>query len=635
MKLQNLYLFQFIRLTTLACIFTFIIYGCSSSSDSGSSEVQPSNESAVDEAPSISDMGPVSGLPAQVPQPVQASLELVQDKTFRITWQTTPNAQSYRVLENSDGISGFTDISGELEAATTNFDRRVALFSRVNAQYQVQSCNDQGCVDSDPVMVTGTLDNAIGYFKASNTGEGDDFGGAISLSADGNTLAVGARKESSAATGINGNQNDDSAEISGAVYVFVRSDGLWQQQAYLKASNTGEGDNFGGAISLSADGNTLAVGAYREDSAETGINGEHNDDSLKNSGAVYVFVQNNGFWQQQAYLKASNTGVDDYFGWAASLSADGNTLAVGARKESSAATGINGNQNDDSVLNSGAVYVFVRSNGFWQQQTYLKASNTGVDDGFGRTASLSADGNTLAIGAPGENSAATGVNGDQSDDAPPISSGAVYVFVRLDGLWQQQAYIKASNTAEFDGFSTAISLSADGNALAVGAPGEDSAATGINGDQRNNLIGASGAAYVFIRSGEVWQQQAYLKSSNTDANDLFGGAISLSADGKTLAVGAYREASAATGINGNQNSDSAVWSGAVYVFVRSDGLWQQQAYLKASNTEGNDTFGWAASLSTDGKTLAVGAILEGSAATGINGDQNNNSVRVSGAVYVY
>ena len=571
-------------------------------------------------------------------EPVEPSIEFVADKTFRISWQSTAAAQFYRVLENPDGVSGFTDISGELEATTTSFDHRVALFARVNAQYLVRSCNDQGCVDSDVLIVTGTLANAIGYLKASNTGMFDNFGVAVSLSADGNTLAVGANVEDSTATGINGDQNDDATGQAGAVYIFVRSSGLWQQQAYLKASNTGNGDGFGEAVSLSADGNTLAIGALGEDSSATGINGNQNDNSASGSGAVYVFVRSGGNWQQQAYIKASSTRSTQFFGGVVSLSANGNTLAVGAEAESSSATGIDGNQNDFSAgeasRESGAAYVFIRSGELWQQQAYIKASNTGGFDRFGIAVSLSADGNTLAVGADGEDSATTGINGDQNDNSA-AGSGAVYVFVRIGELWQQQAYIKANIVLATLG--RAVSLSADGSTLAAGALFDQSAATGVNGDQNDDSADDSGAVYVFVRSGEFWQQQAYIKASNTGEDDTFGVAVSLSADGNTLAVGADREDSAATGIDGNQNDNSTFESGALYIFVRSGEFWQQQAYIKASNTGQDDSFGGAVSLSADGDTLAVGARGEGSAATGFNGDQNDNSTpaSASGAVYLY
>src|SRR5207237_799860 len=120
-------------------------------------------------------------------------------------------------------------------------------------------------------------------------------------------------------------------------------------------------------------------------------------------------------------------------------------------------------------------------------------------------------------------------------------------------------------------------------------------------------------------------QQAYLKASNTDSIDYFGNNVALSADGNTLAVGAYREASATMGINGNQMDNSKSGSGAVYIFSRSGGSWSQQAYLKASNTDSGDSFGGSVALSADGNTLAVGAYGEGSAATSVNGNQMDNS----------
>ena len=91
-----------------------------------------------------------------------------------------------------------------------------------------------------------------------------------------------------ATTGVNGNQGDNSAANSGAAYVFRRTGGIWAQKAYLKASNTSGGDFFG-FVRLSADGRTLAVGAYWEDSNATGVNGNQGDNSSQDSGAVYVF----------------------------------------------------------------------------------------------------------------------------------------------------------------------------------------------------------------------------------------------------------------------------------------------------------------------------------------------------------
>jgi hypothetical protein len=253
-------------------------------------------------------------------------------------------------------------------------------------------------------------------------------------------------------------------------------------------------------------------------------------------------------------------------------------------------------------------------------------------DRFGTSIALSADGSTLAVGADGEDSNATGVGGDPFNTGAS-DSGAVYVFVRSGAAWTAPAYIKASNTGALDRFGISVALSGDGSILAVGASGEDSNATGIGGNQSNELAGSSGAVYLFARSGTAWMQTDYVKASNTGTGDFFGASISLSDDGNTLAVGAPYEAS---GSPGNQGDDGAVGAGAAYVFTRS-GTWSQQAYVKASNPEGGDQFALdaAIALSGDGTTLAVGALEEASAARVIDGNQADNNAPGSGAVYVF
>jgi hypothetical protein len=472
------------------------------------------------------------------------------------------------------------------------------------------------------------------YVKASSSGAGDSLGASVALSADGSTLAVGAPGESSNATGINGNQASNSAMDSGAVYVFARAGTTWVQEAYVKASNTEAGDYFGARVALSADGNTLAVGARGEDSNATGVNGNQADTSADSAGAVYVFGRMGTTWTQQAYVKASNTRRQLYFGGSVALNADGNTLAVGATADNSNATGINGNQVDTSAPGAGAVFVFVRTGTTWTQQAYVKASNTGASDLFGESVALSGDGNSLAVGAEQEQSNATGVNGSQSNNSVR-RAGAVYVFTRAGTTWSQQAYVKAFNTAPDAGFGGSVALSADGSTLAVAARYEGSNATGIDGNQADTSAYGAGAVYVFARVGATWAQQAYVKASNTGAGDFFGSAVALSADGSALAVGAYGEESSAAGLNGNQGDNSASGAGAVYVFTRVGTAWAQRAYIKASNAEGGDGFGQSVALSADGSTLAVGAEYEGSRATGIDGNQADNSAQSAGAVYVF
>ena len=418
------------------------------------------------------------------------------------------------------------------------------------------------------------------YIKASNPGQSYKFGHHISLSQDGNTLAVSALGEASAAKGINGDQNDKSIPLAGAVYVFTRNGTTWSQQAYIKASNTGEpgvgdqfpeGDQFGFSISLSADGNNLAVGAIGEDSSAKGINGNQDDNSQPGSGAVYLFARNGTTWSQQAYIKASNTFANTLFGYAVGLSADGNTLAASSYDEGSSSRTINGAQ-DRERRGSGAIYIFTRNGTTWVQQAFLKASNAEFMDSLGYSLAISQDGNTVAGGAADEDcltpgifpGAATVCDDDSKTD---LSTGAAYVFVRNGTTWMQQAFIKASNPGRNDWFGSRMTLSGDGNTLAVGSQLENGGSRGINGDQKNQSAEDAGVIYFFTREGATWTQAAYVKSSNDDAYDEFGSAMALSKDGKLMAVGARSEASAAKGVNGNQNDNSAPGAGAVYIFT--------------------------------------------------------------------
>jgi len=515
---------------------------------------------------------------------------------------------------------------------------------------QAPSSSESIATFSEAGNANGAL-RQTGYLKASNTGAGDQFGAggpllgdAVALSADGNTLAVGAPFESSGVTQINGNQKDDSIFGAGAVYVFVRDGESWTQQAYVKASNTGLTDNFGYAVALSADGDTLAVSAYFEASGAKGIDGNEDDDSIPQAGAVYVFTRNAGTWSQQAYIKASNTeeigpdnelGVGDQFGFSLALSDDGDTLAVSAIDEHSAAPGIDGDQSDNSLRGAGAVYLFTRSANTWMQQAYIKPTNPSAGDYFGYSVSLTADGNMLAVGAYDEDGSLAGTNERQDDDVN--GTGAVYVLTRTGGQWKQTAYLKASNAERSDSLGVAVSISADGNTLAATALDEDGATTGINSsaipDWRNDA--SAGAVYVFVRNRDTWSEQAYIKASNTGRHDWFGARLSLSGDGNTLAVGAQLEDSAARGINAKQDDDTAQEAGAIYLFTRDGTTWTQNAYVKGSNTEAYDEFGSAVALNRDGTSMAVGARGEDSAANGIDGDQNDNSAYESGAVYLF
>jgi hypothetical protein len=484
----------------------------------------------------------------------------------------------------------------------------------------------------------------VAYVKASNPRPGAQFGYAVALSSDGRTLAVGSQMEESAATGVNGNQHDHSMFSAGAVYVYTRTGDRWAQQAYIKASNTGADDQFGFGVALSADGNTLAVSAPYEDSAATGINGNQADNSMANSGAVYVFTRSAGVWSQQAYIKASNTGAaeeGDQFGYSIALSGDGNTMVAGAIGEDSDATGINGDQNNEGAQGSGAAYVFTRRGSTWSQQAYVKAANTMANFLFGYSVGASANGNTVAIGSFDEGGSSREINGRYDRRRP--GSGAVYVFIRNGTSWSQQAYLKAREGDAQDSMGCWVAISDDGNTVAAGALDEDTLVPGINVVQsgHSGRVDApddtsAGAAYVFVRTGTAWSEQANFKASNAGQHDWFGIRLHLSGDGNTMAVSAPNEDSVAQGINGKQDDNSADEAGAVYVFSRDGSTWSpNQIFFKGSNTEKFDEFGSAVALSRDGRTMAVGAHFESSGAAGMNGNQTDNSMSQSGAVYLF
>ena len=546
-------------------------------------------------------------------------------KTLNFVWSSISGATHYRLQSNPDLSSGlgFADISTTgivISPNSTNIRQTTAqgqvslhrYIPKVNSPfYAVGSCDATSCGatfrHNEEMLTNAQLNSMIGHILPHNPGGDDRFGISVSMSGDGNTLAVGAHLEDSKATGFNG-QDDNIRTDSGATYVFRRSNGTWSQQAYLKASNSGLNDYYGEAISLSHDGNTIAIGARLESGSSSGVNGRRNNNRI-NSGAVYAYAFNNGVWSQQAYIKSIYTGTNDRFGRSVSLSADGNTLAVGAWSEDNLSTGINNYQSSLESINTGggagAAYTYVRNGIEWTPQAYIKASNTGNTDRFGYSVSLSDDGKTLAVGAPEENSAATGINGAESDNSAD-NSGAVYVFRFIGGTWVQEAYVKASNTNAGDRFGESVSLSSDGNTLAVSSNLEDGSSTQINSRETDNNAANAGAAYVFRFKSAFWSQQAYIKPFNSGSNDEFGQSVSLSNDGNMLVVGANQEDGSSAGVKGTDNN-SLAGSGAAYVFEFSNGNWVQQSYVKAYYPANSGHFGYSVSLSGDGGTLAVGA----------------------------
>jgi len=547
-------------------------------------------------------------------------------KTVQFSWGAFSGATSYKLFVNADGVSGMTLQTDSITGTSTSVTLPVHFTDWANAKYQLEAHDGSGLIKSSAEFsITSEMLNTIGYVKSANPSTNDNFGFSVSLSADGNTLAVGALYESGSSAGVNG-VADDALTSSGAVYVFARSGASWTQQAYIKAGNPTASDLFGYAVSLSANGDVLAVGSPFEDSNTVGINSTP-DDAMQDTGAAYIYTRSGTTWTQQAYIKASNSRYLMKFGLSLDLASDGLTLAVGSVGEDSETPGINSVESYTSAgLDTGAVYVFVYggSPAAWTEQAYIKTETPTASDSFGVGVSLSSDGNTLVACAMGEDGSGTGV--DSTVDELLSDSGAAYVFSRSGATWTQQAYIKASNPDTLDLFGTYSSLSPDGNTLAISAYGEDGSSTGINGAD-DDLQTDSGAVYIYSRSGTTWTQQAYVKTAASSAFDRLGGVGSpiLSQDGNLMAVPGRK---AIPRFFGQPDFE---W--VVYLFNRTGSVWSQQGYTVTKETLSQDGFE-SLSLSADGNTMVVGSPKEDGSATGVNG-VFDDTLSNPGAVYLY
>lgn len=349
----------------------------------------------------------------------------------------------------------------------------------------------------------------------------DEFG--ISVAIAGDTAVVGAWLDDTSA-----------GADAGSAYVFVRSNGVWSQQAKLTANDAAAADHFGASVSISSD--TIVVGAY---SANVG------------AGAAYVFVRNGTVWSQQAKLTANDAASSNQLGFSVAISGD--TVLAGA---------ILG---DGPVSNSGAAYVFVRSGTTWTQQGKLLATDGANGDKFGTSVAISGD--TALIGAP------------YDDNSAGNDAGGAYVFIRSGTAWTQQAKLAPADLAALDGFGSSVAL--DGETAFVSSPNAN-VGTGFGG----------GAAYVFTRSGAVWSFQARLSASDSAANDYFGTSVALNAD--TAVVGAPFDTTTA-----------GTSAGSAYVFARSGTTWTQRGKLTTSDATSFDYAGIAVAASTDAALIGA------------------------------
>ena len=385
------------------------------------------------------------------------------------------------------------------------------------------------------------------------------FGKAVALSADGLTMVGGTDYD-----------NVEGMAFHGSATVFTLSGDTWSEQATLTASDGEAGDMFGVSVAVSGDGSTFLAGMTNDD-----VGGN------SNQGSARVFTRSGNTWSEQATLTQSNGEASDYFGGSAAISEDGNTTVLGA---------VNGG--DPSSVGEGSVSVFTRSGSTWSEQATLTASSGETGDMFGVSVALSADGNTLIVGAT------------YDDVGGTTNQGSATVFTRSGNTWSEQATLTQSDGADSDVFGTSVALSDNGNVALVGTPQDDPTGNG------------TGSATVFTRSGNTWtQQQTFYKADGGlygYFGQQFGYSVALSADGSKALIGAP------THCGGDPGVCEGTAQGSATVFTSSGGTWTEQELIRQTDGEPGDNFGKSVALSDDGETAIIGIPADRFQAQGTN-----------------
>ncbi|MGJ8665005.1 MAG: hypothetical protein ACSHW7_01445 [Patiriisocius sp.] len=335
------------------------------------------------------------------------------------------------------------------------------------------------------------------------------YGMDTDIDAEGNTLVVGAYSK---------------------VFVYENSNGTWQETQVLD-SPSGYNDYFGLAVSMADDGLSFATSAIRNTSDAIGINGDFTASGGSFTGGVYLFEYDGLDWNLDTYFgPGSNPQNVIHFGWNLALSGDGNTLAATSISERGAGTGVDADPSIGGASNSGALFVYKKNGGNWAFNKYIKAHNAETEDRFGSSVAISQNGNTIAVGAPQEDSfegKAFNQNENYPTDNYKGNTGAVYIFDYDNGAWQQTAFIKNSNNDISDNFGlSSVAFNATGTILAVAAPYEDSFKEGVFDESSDdNIYSNSGAVYLYEKRQGNWTFINYVKPKKEATNLYFGATI--------------------------------------------------------------------------------------------------------------
>jgi hypothetical protein len=326
-----------------------------------------------------------------------------------------------------------------------------------------------------------------------------------------------------------------------------------QQGSKLVSSEATAFAGQGRAVAISADGNTAIVGAS-------------GDSNLK--GAAWAYARINGVWSQQG-TKLIGTGAlgNAIQGFSAGISADGNTAIIG------------GFGDNDYI---GAAWIFKRVNGIWSQDgPKLVGSGNSSTSFQGFSVAISGDGNTVILGGP-------------FDDG---GKGASWIFIKKNGNWTQQGNKIIANDR------SVISTSSQGSSVALSYDGN----TAVVGGESDSL--GTGGAWIYKRNGDIWLQSGK-KLFGTGATNASrqGWSTSISADGKTVAVGGIGDSYLPEPYDSENGGIGGTW-----IFTESNGIWTQQGTkLVGANFIGNSAQGYSVSLSGDGSLLLIGGMADNS-----------------------
>lgn len=318
-------------------------------------------------------------------------------------------------------------------------------------------------------------------------------------------------------------------QLPGRAFTFERIDGVWRQTQRLLPSTLQDFAFFGTKVAV--DGDIAALSATGENAP------------IENQGAVYVFERGAQGWTEVRKLTASDPVPNGNFG--VSLALEGETLFVGGNGAS-----------EDELLFAGAVYIFERDGGAWSQIGRLTASDAAQGDLFGTQVAVS--GSTLV---------ATAMHADHGGLQNP---GAAYVFERIDGEWMETVKLIASDPGNQSKFGQAAAI--DGDTIVIGAE-----------EHTHEAGDLAGAAYIFERTEDGWEQTARLIAPDASASARFG--CDVAVEGATILIGSFLDA-------------HETGTGSAYLYRRIDGSWEFQQKIVAGDP-GNLTFGWTVALSGD------------------------------------